>query len=397
MKLYNFKIKTNHSGFTLLEILLVVGIIALLAGIVIVAINPARQLAQVRDTERKSDIKQIDGAITQYYIDNGSYPPGLDSSTATEVCNTGSLSTTTDPGNPFDCGSLIDLTYLVPTYLTAIPADPSTATAQGTSYKIALNASSNIYTEATDNEIASIITIGSNTGVTGADVAGETGDEGGSDVDITTGLVVHYKMNDDAESGVALDSAGNIDGTISSVFSSTLSGDGRINNGFNNLRSYNAGILLDSDPFNGEDINDFSIVLWMNLKSGASLSDTLPFNYHWAGPMMYLDGGVFKCYAGGWDTQGLITIEPMTDDAWHHYAFVKDGESFTAYVDGVPTDPTSVPAVISATPGVFAIGMYDNNVAGWVDGALDDFRLYDIALNEEQIDAIRNGGAGTEE
>jgi prepilin-type N-terminal cleavage/methylation domain-containing protein len=57
-------------GFTLLEILLVVGIISLLAGIVIIAINPGKQLATVRNTERKSDIKQINSALTQYYIDH---------------------------------------------------------------------------------------------------------------------------------------------------------------------------------------------------------------------------------------------------------------------------------------------------------------------------------------
>ena len=56
-------IKNKKSGFTLLEILLVVGIIAILAGIVIVAINPAKQLATVRNTERKSDIKQINNAL----------------------------------------------------------------------------------------------------------------------------------------------------------------------------------------------------------------------------------------------------------------------------------------------------------------------------------------------
>ncbi len=64
-------------GFTLLEILLVVATIAILAGIVIVAINPARQLAETRDAERRSDVEAISSAIIQYQIKNGSLPGTL--------------------------------------------------------------------------------------------------------------------------------------------------------------------------------------------------------------------------------------------------------------------------------------------------------------------------------
>ena len=53
----------SHKGFTLLEILLVVAIISILAGIVIVAINPARQLGSTRDAQRKSDIGTIYKAV----------------------------------------------------------------------------------------------------------------------------------------------------------------------------------------------------------------------------------------------------------------------------------------------------------------------------------------------
>ncbi|MEI6191118.1 MAG: prepilin-type N-terminal cleavage/methylation domain-containing protein [bacterium] len=117
--------QTKKSGFTLLEILLVVGIIAVLAGIVIVAINPSKQLAQVRNTQRKSDLKQIYNAITQYYIDNSSYPSTISTTTLNEVCNTGSVASTTTALNGASCGTLANLSNLVPTYLTAIPSDPT--------------------------------------------------------------------------------------------------------------------------------------------------------------------------------------------------------------------------------------------------------------------------------
>ena len=69
-------------GFTLLEILLAVGAISILAGIVIVAINPGKQLANARNTTRLVDVNTIVDAIYQYTLNNdGVLPAGVASST----------------------------------------------------------------------------------------------------------------------------------------------------------------------------------------------------------------------------------------------------------------------------------------------------------------------------
>ena len=122
--------QTKHSGFTLLEILLVVGIIAILAGIVIIAINPSKQLAQVRNTERKSDLKQLYNGMTQFYIDKGYYPASttLSTTTLTTICPTGA---STSPAAGFDCVGMLNLSELVPTYIVSIPNDPATTTING--------------------------------------------------------------------------------------------------------------------------------------------------------------------------------------------------------------------------------------------------------------------------
>jgi uncharacterized repeat protein (TIGR02543 family) len=138
----------------------VVGIIAILAGIVIVAINPSRQLATARDAERRSDLKQINSALLQYYIDNQKFPDTVASDTLTEICNSGS-------GDGTDClDGTIDLSVLVPKYLSAIPADPNGHTATTTGYHIALNSSHKPYLKAPNTEIpGTYIAIGSGTGV----------------------------------------------------------------------------------------------------------------------------------------------------------------------------------------------------------------------------------------
>ncbi len=64
----------NKKGFTLVEILVVIGIITILSALVITALNPAQLRKSARDTNRKKDIAIISNALEQYYADNNAYP-----------------------------------------------------------------------------------------------------------------------------------------------------------------------------------------------------------------------------------------------------------------------------------------------------------------------------------
>lgn len=95
---------TRRRGFTLIELLVVVAIIGLLASLVAVAINNARQKS--RDGMRKGNLSQIKNALELYYQQYGAFPSSGGS------------------GANFDCIDQIPSAAQFQNYITPIPTDP---------------------------------------------------------------------------------------------------------------------------------------------------------------------------------------------------------------------------------------------------------------------------------
>ncbi|MES2087827.1 MAG: type II secretion system protein [Patescibacteria group bacterium] len=132
---------TKNSGFTLIEILVVIGIIAVLATIVMIAINPARQFAQARNTQRTSHVETLLNAIGQHIADNKGVFLG-----GTPACPALTASTTREHIDSGSTGTGIDLSCLTPTYIPALPTDPDTtySVAPYTGYDISVDANGRI-------------------------------------------------------------------------------------------------------------------------------------------------------------------------------------------------------------------------------------------------------------
>jgi type II secretory pathway pseudopilin PulG len=108
-------LQKSGGGFTLLELLIVIGVLVILIGSMIAAINPARQFAKANNARRWSDVTSLLNAVSQNIIDNKGVWTCADYSKITTSTSGHFISNT--EANICNC--------LVPKYLPSLPQDPS--------------------------------------------------------------------------------------------------------------------------------------------------------------------------------------------------------------------------------------------------------------------------------
>lgn len=92
-------------GFTLVELLIAISLIAILTGVLFSVINPRGIQAKARDSQRISDLAKIKVALENYFADNRAYPLAE------------SVWVLVDESTP-------NITGLTPNYINNLPSDP---------------------------------------------------------------------------------------------------------------------------------------------------------------------------------------------------------------------------------------------------------------------------------
>lgn len=149
-------IHKKHNGFTLIELLIVIAIVAILAGIVLIAVNPGRQLAQARNTERWAEVNAVLSAVNQFEIDYGALPDCATTTVSdigTGDCDLGATDLLT---------GVTDNQALVPGFIAGIPVGPdATCSASDTCYNIATTAAdpARVTISAPNSELGVLISV----------------------------------------------------------------------------------------------------------------------------------------------------------------------------------------------------------------------------------------------
>jgi hypothetical protein len=131
--------------------------------------------------------------------------------------------------------------------------------------------------------------------------------------------------------------------------------------------------------------NNHTIEFWMYQTSRGAYDTPFSYfggatqqatnNYYFnAGTVFF---GVLLGGAGSWAVQiGLGSPLPSLNE-WHHYALVRNGSTFTVYVDGINRGSATSLQNISAqgAGGLMLIGAYDNAGSTPVTGYITNFRF----------------------
>ena len=232
--------------------------------------------------------------------------------------------------------------------------------------------------------------------------AGGAGDGGAGDggTSASTGLLVSYAC-ESASGAVLADSSGHgknaslVNGNGSGGFSF---GAGKVGNALTLNSSKQAYVSL--PPGIVSQLTEVTIATWVNLKSGTAFQRIFDFGLD-TGTFMYLVNAGSSGFVRLRITSVALNKNQILEGAealpvgkWTHVAVTLGDNGVSIYVDGAQVAQQAPAAVRPSNLGVTAnnfIGRSPFSADPYLDGQIDEFRIYDRALSLDEIGELARG------
>ena len=151
-------------------------------------------------------------------------------------------------------------------------------------------------------------------------------------------------------------------------------------------------------------LNDFSVATWVKVTSNSNWARLFDFgtgtsSYMFLTPQNGSTSAVrFAISTGGGGSEQQITgSSALSTGVWHHVAVTKNGNTGTLYVDGsvvgTNNNMTLSPSSLGNTNQNW-IGRSQYSADAYLNGAVDDFRIYNRALSAGEVSSLASGGGG---
>jgi len=219
---------------------------------------------------------------------------------------------------------------------------------------------------------------------------------------------IHFKMNDNADNPVVVNSGSLALNGVASANTSTLTAEGKINTAlsFDGSSTY----MTADDSASAVALNTTgSLAFWF--KPNAVTTADVPFSFSdgTTSNRLYLifagTNPLFRLQTGGTTVWSIgLGLGFFTNDQWYHIAVVQNGVSVVVYVDNVlfdtlgsNTSPGAWLSDLSNEATSLNIGREYSGGTTYTNCVFDDFRYYDEALSSAMIAQLYNGGDGTED
>ncbi len=394
----------SHSkSFTLLELLIVIGIIAVLSTVLIAVLNPADYRRRSNDSRRLTDIRSLNDMIALYDINTqGALVLGLPNTLYISLPSDNENCSDLDlpdlpPSWSYHCANSqnfrkndstgwlpIDFTQDETINLPALPIDPVNTVQGGYYYTYAVGGSWELTAQLESQRHT--INQATDGGLNPARY------ELGTDTKLTpfvNGLVGQWSFNETSGT-IAYDSSGF--GNHGTMYSSTTP-TYLVSN--NTLNLDGSDDYVDCGNDESLDITEaITIEAWIKpigLHSPSNLGSIVYMGGN--APRYYHDDTTKTLYVRFQTTNDDITRElsanliPMNE--YHHTAITYNGINLVSYVDGIPraTYPASG-SIVSPGSGATRIGVYGST--HFFNGLIDEVRIYNRALSAEEIQATYN-------